>query len=91
MKNKIIYRREHLIKIQSFGRMCIAKNRHQPRFKGIMKIRTLQSQLTRLREISNQLKSSRDKSVAEIQKLQGLLDQGINQIKVIILVFKQNK
>ncbi|XP_012276593.1 myosin heavy chain 95F isoform X2 [Orussus abietinus] len=81
LKNKIIYRRHHLIVIQKTARMYIAKKQHQPRIKGIVKIRTLKNQLIRLQEISNQLKSAREKSVNEVKKLQSELEQAIQKIK----------
>lgn len=40
--NKILYRRNCHITIQKNIRMYLAKKRHQPRYRGIMKINTLQ-------------------------------------------------
>lgn len=83
VKNKIIYRRNHLIVIQKMARMYIAKKQHQPRIKGVVKIRNLTSQLSRMEEISKQLKSAKEKSISDIKKLQTELEAAMQKIKVI--------
>jgi myosin-6 len=42
VKNKILYRRASLITIQKNVRMFLAKRIHQPRYRGIAKINSLQ-------------------------------------------------
>lgn len=81
LKNKIVYRRNHLIVIQKTARMYIAKKQHQPRIKGIGKIRNLKSQLARMEETSNQLKTAKDKSINDIKRLQVELEAAIQKIK----------
>ncbi|KAK2586695.1 hypothetical protein KPH14_011736 [Odynerus spinipes] len=80
LKNKIIYRRQHLIIIQKSARMYIAKKQHRPRIKGLVKIKNLQSQLIKMQDISNQLKN-REKCVADIKRLQTELENAIRHIK----------
>lgn len=81
LKNKIIYRRNHLIVLQKNARMYIAKKQHQPRIKGIVKIQNLKNQLTRMQEISLQLKNSKDKSINEIMKLQSEIETAVDKIR----------
>ncbi|XP_011309584.1 myosin heavy chain 95F isoform X1 [Fopius arisanus] len=81
LKNKIIYRRSHLIVIQKTVRMYLAKKQHQARIKGIVKMRNLKSQLGRMEEICNQLRKMRDKSLRDIQGLQVEIDAGIERIR----------
>ncbi|XP_051165519.1 myosin heavy chain 95F isoform X1 [Leptopilina boulardi] len=81
LKNKIIYRRNHLIVIQKTARMYIAKKQHQPRIKGIAKIRNLTSQLSRMEETSKQLKSAKEKSINDIKTLQTELNTAMQKIK----------
>ncbi|KAK0182057.1 hypothetical protein PV327_000228 [Microctonus hyperodae] len=81
LKNKIIYRRNHLIVIQKNARMFITKNQHQPRIKGIMKIKHLKSQLIGMLEIANQLKNAKTKSINDIKDLQSQLELAIEKIK----------
>ncbi|XP_046820088.1 myosin heavy chain 95F isoform X4 [Vespa crabro] len=80
LKNKIIYRRYHLIILQKTARMFIAKKQHRPRIKGLVKIKNLQSQLIKIQDISNQLKN-RDKCIADINQLQLDLENSIRRIK----------
>ncbi|XP_008557651.1 myosin heavy chain 95F isoform X2 [Microplitis demolitor] len=82
LKNKIIYRRNHLIVIQKNARMFIAMKQHQPRIKGIMKIKNLKNQLIEMQEIANQLKATRDKSIDDIKNLQSEIDVSMKKIKM---------
>ncbi|XP_043272163.1 myosin heavy chain 95F isoform X2 [Venturia canescens] len=81
LKNKIIYRRNHLIVIQKMARMYITKKQHQPRIKGIVKIKNLTSQLERMQETSKMLKSAREKSMNDIKKLQSELEAAVQRIR----------
>lgn len=87
LKNKIIYRRNHLIVIQKNARMFIAMKQHQPRIKGIMKIKNLKNQLIEMQEIANQLKATRDKSIDDIKNLQSEIDVSMKKIKVTTALF----
>ncbi|XP_043491578.1 myosin heavy chain 95F [Polistes fuscatus] len=80
LKNKIIYRRHHLLILQKTARMYIAKKQHRPRIKGLVKIKFLQTQLIQIQDISKQLKN-RDKCVADIKRLQTDLENSIRRIK----------
>lgn len=82
LKNKIIYRRNHLIVIQKNTRMFIAKKQHQPRIKGITNIKNLKNQLNGMQSIANQLQSARDKSIGDIEIVQSELEAAIDRIKV---------
>lgn len=80
LKNKIIYRRHHLLILQKTARMYIAKKQHRPRIKGLVKIKFLQMQLIQIQDISKQLKN-RDKCVSDIKRLQTDLENSIRRIK----------
>nr|XP_027213444.1 unconventional myosin-VI-like isoform X1 [Penaeus vannamei] len=81
LKNKILYRREQLVIIQKNIRMYQAKQRHQPRYRGIMKVRGLQGQLQQMLVIVNQLKKDKDSSLATVQKLQNMMEALVKKIK----------
>lgn len=81
LKNKIIYRRQHLIILQKTARMYIAKKQHRPRIKGIMKIKNLSTQLVGMKETSKQLKN-REQSISDIKRLQDDLKAAIVKIKM---------
>ncbi|XP_078051109.1 myosin heavy chain 95F jaguar isoform X4 [Augochlora pura] len=80
LKNKIIYRRCHLIILQKTARMYIAKKQHRPRIKGIIKIKNLRTQLVGMEETSKQLKN-REKSMSDLKRLHDDLDAAIKRIK----------
>lgn len=67
--------------------MYIAKKQHQPRIKGIAKIRNLTSQLSRMEETSKQLKSAKEKSINDIKTLQTELNTAMQKIKVFVIFF----
>lgn len=80
LKNKIIYRRQHLIILQKTARMYIAKKQHRPRIKGILMIKNLRTQLVGMKETSKQLKN-REKPMNDIKRLQDDLEAAIKKIK----------
>ncbi|XP_076377459.1 myosin heavy chain 95F jaguar isoform X2 [Megalopta genalis] len=80
LKNKIIYRRYHLIILQKTVRMYIAKKQHRPRIKGTLKIKNLRTQLVGMEETSKQLKN-REKSMNDLKRLHDDLDAAIKRIK----------
>ena len=82
VKNKIIYRRENLIVIQKNVKMHLSRKQHQPRYRGIMKINSLQSMLTRMEQSIGQLKKEKDASSVEVTKLKQDLTAAIQKIKV---------
>ncbi|XP_046405363.1 myosin heavy chain 95F isoform X2 [Ischnura elegans] len=81
LKNKIKYRRECYIIIQKNMRMLLAKKKHQPRYRGIMKINSLKSMLTKMEGIIKQLKKDKESSAADVKALQGDMARAIQQIR----------
>lgn len=81
LKNKILYRRDQLITIQKNVRMYNAKKKYRPRYMGVLKIKGLQDQLTRMLGIANQLKKEKDSSLASVQKIQLSMDATIKKIR----------
>ncbi|KAG8226625.1 hypothetical protein J437_LFUL005276, partial [Ladona fulva] len=67
--------------IQKYCRMYLAKKQHQPRYKGIMKIKSLQSMLTKMEGIIKQLKKEREKSEAEVKTLKADMNHAILEIR----------
>ncbi|XP_063243579.1 myosin heavy chain 95F isoform X2 [Bacillus rossius redtenbacheri] len=81
LKNKILYRRICLIKIQKTVRMYLAKKKHKPRYQGIAKIKGLQEKLVRTSAIIEQLKKEKESSASEMKKLQADAVAAISKIK----------
>ncbi|XP_032673901.1 myosin heavy chain 95F isoform X2 [Odontomachus brunneus] len=80
LKNKIIYRRQHLIVLQKTVRMYFEKKRHRPRIRGMMKIRNLKKQLIRMEETASQLKN-REKSSRDMKRLENDFEMAMDKIK----------
>ncbi|KAG1714830.1 Unconventional myosin-VI [Nymphon striatum] len=81
LKNKIIYRLNHAKLIQSYIRMYLAVKKYRPRYKAIMKIKMLQTQLKHLASIASQIKNDNANSSSQVQALQNSMHSLINRIK----------
>merc|ERR1711981_1364133 len=81
LKNKILFRRAALIKIQANARMYLAKKQHAPRYKGVARLRKLQSQIEEIGKMSSKLKSGKDSVQANVKHIYGQLDGTIATIK----------
>ena len=81
LKNKIIYRREALIKIQANTRMFLARKHHAPRYKGIMRLKKFQDQIEAIGQMSSTLKSGKDGVQGNVKQIYGQLDAAIAKIK----------
>lgn len=80
LKNKIIYRRQHLIVLQKTARMYIAKKQHRPRIRGIVQIKNLWKQLAQMEDTAGQLKN-REKSTRDLKRLDDDVKAAIHKIK----------
>ena len=81
LRRKILYRRAALIMIQSNARMYIAVKQHAPRYKGITRLRKLQSQIEEIGKMSEKLKSDKDSVKANVKHIYKQLDGAIAKIK----------
>jgi hypothetical protein len=62
------------------GYFCYKK--HQPRYKGIIKIKTIKEKLRVMEDIANQLTSGREIILNNVKDLQHSIEGGITTIKV---------
>merc|ERR1719189_2876928 len=67
--------------IQSNARMYIAVKQHAPRYKGITRLRKLQSQIEEIGKMSEKLKSDKDSVKANVKHIYKQLDGAIAKIK----------
>ncbi|KAB0800582.1 hypothetical protein PPYR_06322 [Photinus pyralis] len=81
LKNKILYRREALIKIQKTVRGYLIKKKQKPRITGIRKMKSLEANLKLLNEIANQLKKGKENNMNEINSLKGGISLAVGRIK----------
>lgn len=85
MKNKILYRRECLVKIQKSIRGYLVRRRHQPRYRGIAKIRALTNNLKEMETTAGQLKKEKASMLKNIENLRNDIVNACSTIKVTII------
>ncbi|XP_041463415.1 unconventional myosin-VI-like isoform X2 [Lytechinus variegatus] len=87
LKNKILYRRAALIKIQSTIRMFLAMRKHRPRYKSLMQVRTLSKELNKLAQVAKTIKDKQaQQQVAATSKA---LEDLIVKIKTTVMTRRQ--
>lgn len=67
---------------QRIIRGYLARKQHQPRYKGIMKIKAIKINLTKTEEIANQLKSNKETVLKQVRDVEQLIDRSVSKIKV---------
>lgn len=82
VKNRIKYRNKCALIIQRTVRGYLVRKKHQPRIKGIAKIRAIKNNVTKMEEIANQLKGEREQMLGCVRSIQDLIDMSIRKIKV---------
>lgn len=82
VKNKILYRKENLIIVQKNVRMYLSRKKHAPRYKTIMKVKGIESMLSGMESISQQLKTNKSSTEAEIKALKSQILATCLKIKV---------
>ncbi|XP_028177152.1 myosin heavy chain 95F isoform X6 [Ostrinia furnacalis] len=81
LKNKILYRRECLIKVQKTIRGYLVRKRHQPRYKAIAKITALHHNLKQMDTVVGQLKKEKDSAQKNIENLRNSIKSACATIK----------
>ncbi|XP_063377350.1 myosin heavy chain 95F [Cydia fagiglandana] len=81
LKNKIVYRRQCLVTIQKAVRGYLVRRRHQPRLKGLAKIRALEHSLKDMESVSQQLKKEKDQALKNIDVLRNSIRNACGTIK----------
>lgn len=82
LKNKIIYRREALVTIQKNVKMHLTREKHAPRYKGIMRMKKLQAQIEAIGKMASSLKEKDKQAVqANVKAIYGQLDAAIAKIR----------
>jgi len=81
LKYKILFRKACLITIQKNVRMFLVKRIHQPRYRGIMKIKSLQKKLAPMEASIGQLKKDKESSLSQLKKLQADMTSAVEKIQ----------
>lgn len=79
----MIYKKKCVVLAQKMIRGYLARRQHRPRFKGIIKINSLRSNVKEMETIAHQLKQDRDSMMKQLKDLELQIDTAIKKIKVI--------
>ncbi|XP_078492466.1 unconventional myosin-VI isoform X2 [Ciona intestinalis] len=85
LKNKLLWRRQQYICIQKHLRGYIARKKHLPRIRGLLKVHHLLRQLPRMREMTSVLKENKKEMLAKVEKHEKDIKSNIAKIKASIL------
>ncbi|CAG5041357.1 unnamed protein product [Parnassius apollo] len=81
LKNKILYRRECLILLQKTIRGYLVRRQHQPRYRGIVKIKTLEEKMKEMDSVTAQLKKEKEAAKKNIENLRNSMRNACELIK----------
>ena len=81
MKNRIIFRNKSVVLLQKTIRGYLVRKKHQPRYRGIAKIKAVEDNLRKMHAIAEQLKADRDKMQANIRDVQASLTAAVAKIR----------
>lgn len=81
MKNRIKYRNKCVLYVQKIVRGFLARKQHQPRYRGIINIKSVKEKLERSTEIVNQLKGSKDSILKEAADVEHLINSSVRNIQ----------
>lgn len=76
------YRKKCILFAQKIIRGYLARKQHQPRYKGIMKIKAIKINLSKTEDIAKQLKSNKDAVLKQVRDVEQLIDRSVTKIKV---------
>ncbi|EAA06889.5 AGAP000776-PA [Anopheles gambiae str. PEST] len=81
LKNRIIFRNKSVVLLQKTIRGYLVRKKHQPRYRGIAKIKAVEDNLRKMHAIAEQLKADRDKMQANIWDVQASLTAAVAKIR----------
>lgn len=83
IKNRLKYRGKCILMIQKTVRGYLARKTHQPRYRGIMKIRKIHNNLNQLQNIGDEVKEGDKAKLAKIfDDIRSLIESSIKKIKI---------
>ncbi|XP_043204148.1 unconventional myosin-VI-like isoform X1 [Amphibalanus amphitrite] len=81
LRNKILYRRENLVLLQSQTRGYLARKHYRHRYLAVMKVKGLQSTLTQMADMVSKMKKDREASAKHVQQLQVSFETVVKKIR----------
>lgn len=82
VQKRIAYRGKCVLTAQRIIRGFLARQQHQPRYKGIVKINAIRGNLKATKEIVNQLQKNKEGVLQQVLDVERLIESSILQIKV---------
>lgn len=82
VKNRIKYRNKCVLYVQKIVRGFLARKQHQPRYRGIIKIKTLKENLRRSEEVAGQLKGSKEMIQRQAAEVEKVISDSVRKIKM---------
>jgi myosin VI len=67
--------------MQKYVRGHLARKKHQPRLKGLVKIRAVRTNMAKMEEIANQLKKEKDFMLKQVKDIQQTIEIALKTIK----------
>ncbi|CAH1228755.1 MYO6 [Branchiostoma lanceolatum] len=89
LKNKILFRRAALIKIQSGFRMMICMKKHKPRIAGMKKVTTLKKLIGQMHQLVSALKEDKQSSGKQVTEMEQGINGLVTKIKTTIMTREQ--
>ncbi|XP_037079769.1 unconventional myosin-VI-like [Pollicipes pollicipes] len=81
LRNKIQYRRAHLVLLQSQARGYLARKHHRHRYQAALQVKGLQATLTQMSEMVAKMKKDREASAKQVQQLQASFEKVLKRIR----------
>lgn len=60
----------------------LARKQHQPRIKGMVKIKTIRTNMANMEQIANQLKEEKESMLKSVKDIQATIENAVQTIKV---------
>lgn len=81
VKNRIKYRNKCVLYVQKIVRGFLARKQHQPRYRGIINIKSVKEKLHRSTDIVNQLRGNKDIVFKEAADVEHLINASVRNIQ----------
>lgn len=75
------YRNKCVLIAQKIIRGYLARKKHQPRMRGILKLNAIKTNLALTKDIATQLKGGKDSTLKQVQEIEQLIENACNRIK----------
>lgn len=82
VKNRIKYRNKCTIIVQKVVRGYLIRKRLKPLYKGVVKIKAIKTNFSKMEEIANQLRGEKDEMLKQVSKFLEEIEGSIQKIRV---------